>query len=169
MKILREIFRAEGIDLNGKTTHRTAARAVIMRPGKLLMIYSKNVGDYKFPEGGVEADESHEQALQREVREECGAKLAEVGDCLGAIIEYDNALEAQYNIFKMTSYYYLCHIQGDFGEQKLDDYEKDLGFTPVWVNIDTAIKNNRSLLGLNIPPEWLRREIFALEYIRQTM
>lgn len=167
MKILTEIFRTEGINLNGKTTHRTAVRAVILRGLKLLMVYSANVGDYKFPGGGVDVDETLEHALARELLEECGATLLRVNDELGAIIEYDAAKEPEYDLFKMSSYYYFCQIGDAFGVQNLDDYEHDLGFQPVWIDIKDAIEKNRLLLDSKNPPQWLRREIFALEYIQR--
>jgi 8-oxo-dGTP pyrophosphatase MutT (NUDIX family) len=75
MRILAAIHRNEGVDINGRTIHRTAARAIILRGGNLLMIHSSTVGDYKFPGGGVDAGETHAQALRREVREECGMEL----------------------------------------------------------------------------------------------
>jgi len=166
MKILTEIHRADGININGKTVHRTAVRAVTLRGRDLLMVYSSNVGDYKFPGGGVDEGESHEQALARELREECGASLLSVDGELGAVIEYNFSKEKDFDVFKMTSHYYFCRAGDDFGAQKLDDYEKDLGFKPVWVDIEDAISNNRALLALPTPPEWLRREIFVLDYIR---
>ena len=39
--------------LSGSVYKRTAARGVILREGKLLMIHTDR-GDYKFPGGGVE-------------------------------------------------------------------------------------------------------------------
>ena len=69
MQILAEIHHAEGINIEGKTVHRNAVRAVILRGQELLMIYSANVGDYKFPGGGVNKGETHKQALVREVKE----------------------------------------------------------------------------------------------------
>ena len=82
MEILTEIHRKKGINVNGKTIHRTAVRAVILRARELLMVYSSNVGDYKCPGGGVDLGESHEQALARELREECGASLLSVAASL---------------------------------------------------------------------------------------
>jgi hypothetical protein len=60
MKILATLYRSDNIDPAGRTIHRTAARAVILRGQDLLMVYSANVGDYKFPGGGVNEGESHE-------------------------------------------------------------------------------------------------------------
>jgi len=169
VKILTEIHRNKGLNVNGKTVHRTAVRAIILHGRELLMVFSSAVGDYKFPGGGVDVGETHSQALARELREECGASLLSMDGELGAVIEYNFAEEKDFDVFKMTSHYYFCQAEDDFGAQKLDDYERDLGFKPVWVDIEDAISNNRALLALPTSPDWLRREIFVLEHIRQAM
>ena len=74
MKLLSTIYRNKGANPEGKTFQREAVRGVIFRDGELLMIYSTVNGDYKFPGGGIEADELHAEALQREIQEECGAE-----------------------------------------------------------------------------------------------
>ena len=155
MKILTEIHRNAGINIHGRTIHHAAVRGVILRDSELLMIYSAMVGDYKFPGGGVDKDESHEHALRREVQEECGMSLKQVGDEIGAVLEYNFPKEQDYDVFKMTSHYYHCEVQDGFGIQKLDDYERELGFVPVWINIDQAIQENKSLLDSLHPPTWL--------------
>lgn len=133
------------------------------------MIHSANVGDFKFPGGGVTEGETHEQALRREVREECGMSVVHLGAEIGAVIEYDFTAEKDYQLFKMTSHYYHCDVQDGFGTQTLDDYERALGFQPVWIDIDQAIERNKVLLDSDKMPEWLRREIFLLEYIRKNL
>jgi len=167
MQILAEIHRASGINTNGKTNHRTAVCAVILRGRELLMVYSANVGDYKFPGGGVNLDETHEHALARELLEECGATLLSVDSEVGAIIEYNFPIEIDFDVFKMTSYYYMCKVKDGFGSQKLDGYEAELGFQPMWIDIDKAIEANKSLSTPSI--EWLRRESFTLEYLKQNI
>jgi 8-oxo-dGTP diphosphatase len=167
MQVLTEIHRNKGINIHGRTVRRTAVRAVILRGQDLLMVYSSNVGDYKFPGGGVDDGESHEQALARELREECGVSLLSMDGELGAVIEYNFAKEKDLDVFKMTSYYYFCQVRDGFGTQKLNAYEKDLGFKPVWVNIDDAISINKSLINSDKVPEWLKREFFMLEYIKR--
>lgn len=169
MNILTEIHRSDGVNINGKVVHRTAVRAVVLRGRELLMVFSSNVGDYKFPGGGVDVAETHEHALARELLEECGATLLSVNGELGAIIEYDHAAEDNFDVFMMTSYYYFCRVGDKLTTQTLDDYEHDLGFQPVWIDIKEAIDTNKLLLSLKTPPEWLKREIFALEYIQNLL
>jgi 8-oxo-dGTP pyrophosphatase MutT (NUDIX family) len=139
MQLLREIFRRE-VDVTGKILHRTAVRGIIIQNTTLLMIYSRKNGDYKFPGGGVDRGESYEDALIREIREECGATVAHIEGEFGCVVEYDQAVEPEYDVFKMASHYYVCHVEKAFGEQNLDDYENDLGFEPVWVGVDEAIQ-----------------------------
>jgi len=189
MPILTTLFRADGVNVHGKTIQRTAVRAVIRRGRKLLMIYSAKVGDYimptvencafrplkernfqpsgyKFPGGGVAEGESQAEALRREVLEECGATLVCIGDEVGSVVEYNFAVEDEFDTFQMTSHYFQCEVADGFAAQHLDDYEADLGFEPRWVSIDKALRTNRSLLELSSPPEWLKREIFVLEYLQ---
>jgi 8-oxo-dGTP pyrophosphatase MutT (NUDIX family) len=167
--ILTTILRADGVNLHGMTVHRTAVRGVIQRGRDLLLVHSTNVDDYKFPGGGVDAGESHAQALRREVQEECGASVTQIGDEIGAVIEYNLAKDADYDTFQMTSHYYRCEVEDGFGAQKLEGYERDLGFQPVWISIEKALERNKTLQHAGNIPEWLRRENFVLEYLKKSM
>ncbi len=162
-----EIYRSEGIHIHGKTVERTAVRGVIRRGGELLMVYSAAAGDYKFPGGGVKAGESRAAALRREIREECGLEMTGLGRKIGAVVEYKFSLEPDFDVFKMTSHFYPCRVAETAGEQQLDDYERELGFQPVWIGLEQALRCNRDLLGSLNAPDWLRREIFMLEYLRR--
>ena len=169
MQILTTIFRNPGLDIHGKTDHRTAVRAVDIHRKKLLMVYSPVNGDYKFPGGGVSKREKLEYALKREVQEECGMNLLHILQDIGCIIEYAIPLKKSFDVFKMTSNYYLCELDTTTFEQRLDPYEKKLGFRPVWVDIDTALQTNIAILRSETkrPPQWTAREVFMLEYIRE--
>ena len=168
MKLLKEIFHNEEVRVNGRTISREAVRGIIFDDKKLLMVYSEKNGDYKFPGGGIKHGESHEVALKREISEEVGKQVAGKIIPFVKVIEYDLPLEKEYDVFKMVSYYYWCQVKDNVEKQNLDDYEKELGFLPVWIDIDTAIVNNASLLknlhkGM---PRWIKRELQVLEHIR---
>jgi 8-oxo-dGTP pyrophosphatase MutT (NUDIX family) len=170
MQIIAEIHREQGINLHGNIIHRIAVRAVIRRERELLMVYSANVGDYKFPGGGVDAGETHEQALHREVQEECGASLLSMNGELGAVVEYKKPIESGFDVLKMTSHYYFCMVANQpFGALKLDGYESNLGFTPLWITVDQALHENTRLLTSAVPPTWLSREIFVLDYLKRSL
>jgi 8-oxo-dGTP pyrophosphatase MutT (NUDIX family) len=171
MQILTEIFRDPGVDIHGKTDHRIAVRAVALRERKLLMVYSPFNGDYKFPGGGVRKKEKLEYALKREVQEECGMNLMIVLQDIGCIIEYAVPMKKNFDVFKMTSNYYLCELDSYTFEQRLDPYEAKLEFRPVWVDIETAIQTNKTVIDSETkrPPQWTAREIFMLEYIQKRL
>ena len=118
MKLLTTIYRNENVNPEGKTILREAVRGVIFREGKLLMVYSTVNRDYKFPGGGVDAGETHLDALRREISEECGATLGQVTGELGKVQELAVAREEEFETFKMNSYYYFCEIVGGLGCSK---------------------------------------------------
>jgi 8-oxo-dGTP pyrophosphatase MutT (NUDIX family) len=170
MKLITEIFRHPNVNPQGKTIHREAVRGIIRDGERLLMVYSTQNGDYKFPGGGVGAGESQQQALIREIREECGALVTEVGPEFGKAIEYDFPLEPEYDVFKMTSFYFCCQVAGTLTEQRLDDYEREMGFQPAWVAIAEAIRVNREILATKDYSEfpWIARDTFVLEQLPVT-
>ena len=168
MELLKEIVRKQGINFAGKTVYREAVRGVNIKDRTLLMIYSSKDGDYKFPGGGVDAGETYETALVREIREECGATVLSFNAELGKVIEFDvPIIEENYDVFKMVSFYYICEVNPNFGEQSLDQYEKDLGFEPIWVDISKAISTNQMLIDSNNFPRWTPRETFVLKYVKE--
>lgn len=171
MKLLKEIVRKQGINFEGETIYREAVRGIIINHKKLLMIYSSKDGDYKFPGGGVELGETYEETLIREVKEESGATVTKILKEFGKVLEYDKPIEREFEVFKMTSYYYECKIDTLLGEQSLDQYEKDLGFKPEWVDMDDAITNNKSIMNSRQKeiPRWVPRETYILELIKEEL
>lgn len=149
--------------------YREAVRGVIKHKNKLLMVYSSKDGDYKFPGGGVDAGETYEEALAREIREECGATVTKICSEFGKTIEYDIPIEKEYDVFKMVSYYYICEVNSVLEEQLLEEYERNLGFEPVWTDIDSAIKANKTIINTKTydTPRWTKRELFVLELLKK--
>lgn len=165
MDLLTVIHRQPGVDIHGRTVHRTAVRGVAWRGPRLLLVHSAAVGDYKFPGGGLVFGETHAQTLAREMREECGLQLLRLGRPIGAVVEYNFAKDIGFDTFMMTSHYYECEVSDEQGQQRLEDYEAALDFRPEWIEVRTALQANRSMLGSPRAPGWLTREIFVLEYL----
>lgn len=151
----------EPINKSSERTLRTAVRAVIVRDNKLLMVQTK-LGDVKFVGGGLEANESHRDALHREALEEAGI-IIEIGDFLGTAYQLRPDYKASDKVFEMTSYYYAATIIEENHSLSLSHNEIDLETKPVWVDIDEAIHMN-SVVCDKIP--WLNRELKVLHILK---
>ena len=91
--------------------------AVIHDAGGRIFATQRGYGDWKgwweFPGGKMEAGESAEEALQREIREELETHIAI--ERLVTTVEYD------YPTFHLTMHCYWCHIES--GSLTLKEHE----------------------------------------------
>lgn len=160
----------------GQTRHqhdflRHAVRAIVRENGRLLMVHSTSAGDYKFPGGGLHTGEKHAVALARELREEAGRSLKRIVTLLGTTIELDISPEENCTAFRMISFYYLCELAPGILPLALDEYEKALGYTPAWITLEHALKNNEQIrrqTGIE-EPFWLSREIAVLHALNNIL
>lgn len=142
---MRMLFELDQKDYspNSPVRVRPSARAIIIKDGKVDMVHSKKYNYYKFPGGGIEADEREVDALAREVQEEAGLSIL-----ADSVREYGQARRIQKddndNIFIQDNYYFFCDVDEHVGQQNLDDYEADEGFTFQYIDPQTAIDANRN-------------------------
>ncbi len=146
---------------------RRAVRAIITDGPMLLMVHSRSAGDYKFPGGGVEPGEAPATALIREVAEECGRLVTDVTPAFLTVIESRKAREPGL-VFQSHSTYHSCSVDGPVQPLNLDDYERDLGFHPTWVELDDAISANERVLGTGGAQTWVHRETQVLRWLRDS-
>lgn len=164
-----KVFESAIIKNQNGIIHREAVRAIICKKNKLLLVLS-NKGDFKFPGGGVEHKESYSEALLREVKEETGYTNCIVRELVGIVIERKMDEFGNNYLFQMNSHYYLCELENEETiAQELDQYESDLKFTPRWVDIEDAIKQNESLITFTENNGWLKRETFVLKEMKEYM
>ena len=148
---------------SGTIFKRIAVRGFIKIGNKYAMIHSEKYGEYKFPGGGMELGEQFEDTLIREVKEETGLTVLEQS------IKYIGRVEElrkgeTHDIMDMTSHYYECEVNGEVGEQNLDDYEEEYGYKLEFVTLEEAILNNQKIKDIsNIP--WVVRDTAVMKII----
>lgn len=167
---MEEMFRIDLKDYTEedekKITRRPSARAVVVRDGKVLLIYSPKYQYYKFPGGGIEAGESNEEALIREVQEETGfivipASIREYG----YVHRKQKDRKQETGIFVQDNLYYFCEIEEKTGPTKLDDYEREEGFTVQWMTPLEASEFNRYNASPDCDRIMVKRETKVLDML----
>lgn len=165
MRMLFEIDKKD-YNRNGSVFSRPSARGIIIKDGNIAMVYSKKYDYYKFPGGGIEADERKEEALIREVAEETGLRVLR-----DSIREYGQVHRIQKgtkeDVFIQDNYYFLCDVEETIEQQSLDRYEADEGFTLTFLKPQLAIDRNRRNQLDDFNQVMLEREARVLELLLQ--
>jgi ADP-ribose pyrophosphatase YjhB (NUDIX family) len=170
MKILAEISDTSlglgEFPILGETFElRKSARAILVREDGMIAIqYLENHFFHKLPGGGVEAGESIEEALKREIREEVGCDSEITGE-IGIVLEFRN----EHKLLHM-SYCYITYIRGDITETNLEQAEIDEGMVTLWMKPEEALaKMNTDVPNIYQGKFILEREItFLREYVKGT-
>ena len=143
MRLLFAIDKQDYADCT-YTFRRDSARGIILRDGKVAMIHSLRDGYYKFPGGGIEAGEDPVDAMIRETREEAGLIVKpETVREYGYVHRVQRGVKEPNECFIQDNFYYLCEVEEDVLSPQMEDYEKEAGFTPEFVDARHAIRANR--------------------------
>jgi len=171
MRLIKNMIHNSVKNTEGIIFERRAARGIILKGSKILLLFTKRYNDYSFPGGGVELEENWIEGLKRELAEEIGAKNIQVISEFGYIDEYRPHYKPEYDLLHMVSYFYVCEIDEVLNQAKLEDYEIDNGMSSVWIDIHEAIRHNKevianqeSTMGLSI-----ERETIVLELVVQEL
>lgn len=165
---MRVLFNIDlhNYDPAGKAFVRPSVRAVIIRNGRIGLVYSKLYQYYKFPGGGLNSGETNIEALVREVREETGLSIIPA-----RIREYGYVRRIQKGdfdpIFVQNNYYFFCEVHDEIGEQKLDDYEAEEGFELRWVEASEAIETNKLADHAEADAIMIERDTRVLELLME--
>ena len=143
---------------------RHSARTIIVKDGLVALVYSKKYDYYKFPGGGIEENETPVAAAIRETKEEAGIIVNERDLIPYGLVKRKEKSNIQ-GVFVQDNYYYLVNNYKLSYEQKLDDYEKEEGYTLSFVEPLYAITINRTHSHGDTNQNMLERDAKVLELL----
>jgi len=152
---------------NEKVIYRDAVRAIVLNEKNQVVMIQSRKEDLQFPGGGLEVGESELETLRREALEEAGVVIKEKVHLIGVVKEQRKSVVVEDTYFMMKSTYYLCHVKtSDINAQQLEDYEKELGLTPIEIDIAEAYRKNSTILKEQANPHlWVERDTIVLKYL----
>lgn len=163
-----KVFDDKNYQADWEKYKRDSARAIIFSGDKLIMVKSDKYGEYKFPGGGIEGDETHIETILRETEEETGLYIIPE-----SLKEYGKTLVIRKNfeqdkIFEQESFYYLCDVDTDKKSlpQPDEGYETEYGYKLVYATLDEAITANEKLLNIPAIP-WVKRDLTVLYELKE--
>lgn len=142
---------------------RHAVRGIIFKENKIAMIRSK-YGDYKFPGGGMENEESEIDTLCREVQEETGLCVIEES-CrpIGEVLELRRDRYEE-KIFEHHSYYYFCDVSDEVLETNKSVNEINYGYELAWVSLQEVYNANMTIPEIEKRP-WVYRDTLVIKML----
>ncbi|MCH5198314.1 MAG: NUDIX domain-containing protein [Oscillospiraceae bacterium] len=163
---MRLLFEMDKKDY-AECTHsfvRNSARSIIISNNKVAMIHSLKYDYYKFPGGGIEDGENPIDAMIRETKEEAGLEVKpETVKEYGLVHRIQKSDSDETECFVQDNYYYLCEANENAVSQDLDDYEEKEEYTLEFIDPETAIKKNRSVIHSPYNNMMFEREARVLE------
>lgn len=144
---------------------RTAVRGIVQHGDKYLVIYSNKYGDCKFPGGGQEQNETNEDTLIREMREETGRDVLPE-TVQEYLLVHERRMGMLGDVLFMDSYYYFCDVAEVQHEQNLQDYELDEDYEVLWLTLDEALNCNKHT-DLQEKTPWVEREMTVMRRLME--
>ena len=132
---------------------RKSSRAIIIKDGKMLTMFRRKINGeeikeyYVIPGGGLEDNETLEQNVIRELKEEMSVDIK--------ILGYLGNMQDEKN----SQYYFHCEItngEPKLGGEELDRMTKENYYEPRWIELSEI--NNINILGTQFIEKAKNRE-----------
>jgi len=122
--------------------HRRTVREIVFdSDNNIALLHAKNEGYYVLPGGGVDSEETYEQGIVRECKEEVGCDV-EIVKYIGTTFEYRKR-----NKLLNESWGYVTKIIGEKGLPILigDENDAEKNSVILWVSLTEAISLMKSI------------------------
>ncbi|MDD2786359.1 MAG: NUDIX domain-containing protein [Patescibacteria group bacterium] len=137
---------AKQIDKNA-LIFRPAAYAIVIHEDKLLMTVVRSTGKYTLPGGGIDIGERMEDALKRELKEECGIEIEIITPAFfKETFFYYEPLD---RAWQCHSFCFLCKPLSSNLTDELNE-EEDESIQPQWVDLKSLTLQNIQICGEEI-------------------
>lgn len=137
---------------------RLGARGIVVRnDGKIAIFNKSNKNEYKLPGGGIENDETPEEAFKREVLEETGC-IVEIIEKLGVTEEYKSQIN-----FKQISNVFVAKVIKDTKHLNVTQKEKDEGARLLWETPPKALELITDCFGKLVKSDY--ESIYATKFV----
>ena len=123
-----------GIQQLGREYVRRSAVRLVPRndTNNIVLIWSEKGRYFKLSGGGVEDNEDHLIAAEREAMEETGCRVRVVKECVATCEEWRNELH-------QLSYCYRAQLKEDTGDVQLTEEEVQDGLKHQWCDAEEAL------------------------------
>ena len=154
------MLEIEIIDTNLNTDVRLkiASRALIIKDNKVAILYSKKYEFFMTPGGGVDQDESLEEACIREAKEETGLIINPTKQIA--------LLETNYPRLRIKHNYFLCELLEELDRVQMTEQETDQDLELKWMTLEEAKSAFSSYSSIVKYDTWMQREYVVISELR---
>lgn len=152
-------IRINDTKLNQEVRIKNASRAFIIKDNKVAILYSRKYDAYITPGGGVDANESLEDACVREAKEETGFLVKPVKQVA--------ILDCNYPRIRIIHNYFICDVVEESTNTSRTEHEIDQDLEVRWLNykeVKDAFSTHTESDKYDI---WMQREYVVLAALRE--
>lgn len=152
-------IRVNNSEFNQEVKKKLASRALVVKENKVAILHSKKYKAYITLGGGVEGNETLEQACTREAREEAGLIVEP--------IEKIAVLDCNYPRIRIVHNYFVCELIKEVDITGRTDHEIDQDLEVKWLSLEELKLAYATHTNNYKYDTWMQRESIVIPELRK--